>query len=195
MKSPSTNLIAIAAAVGVALMSFALFEPQRAIVSCILGWVMIAIAAYDAENFIIPDVLSLPMIPAGLIIVWLWDDIDAGRTLVLEHFLAAIAGGILLYAVRYGYYVWRGREGLGLGDVKLAAVAGAWTGLQGMSNALLLACVTAIFCVALVRVRGKSSVTATSAVPFGVFFGPAIWVIWCVNALAARMELTQLAAW
>ncbi|MBY0558244.1 A24 family peptidase [Hyphomicrobium sp.] len=176
-------------------MSFALFEPQRAIVSCILGWVMIAIAAYDAENFIIPDVLSLPMIPAGLIVVWLLDDIEASPTLVLEHFIAAIAGGALLYAVRYAYYVWRKREGLGLGDVKLAAVAGAWTGLQGMSNALLLACVTAIFFVALVHVRGKTSVTSTSALPFGVFFGPAIWVIWCVNALAARTELAQLTVW
>jgi leader peptidase (prepilin peptidase)/N-methyltransferase len=189
-KMTSRRTFAIAMAGAIAAVSLYLFEPQRAAVSCLLGWALLAIAVYDAENFIIPDVLSLPLIPAGLIAVWLLDDVDPERTLVLEHVVAAVAGGGLLYAVRQGYYLWREREGLGLGDVKLGAVAGAWTGPQGMSNVLLLACVLAISYVAVLRFYKKSSVTGMTAVPFGVFLGPSIWVIWCAKFLLAGTELS-----
>jgi leader peptidase (prepilin peptidase) / N-methyltransferase len=182
MTSRGTFTIMIAAAGAIAAVSFYVFEPYRAAVSCLLGWVVLAIAIYDAENLIIPDVLSLPLIPAALLAVWLLDDVQFEGTLVLEHFVAAIAGAGLLYAVRQAYYLWRDREGLGLGDVKLGAAAGAWTGLQGMSNVLLLACVLAISYVAMLRLCKKSSITSVTAVPFGVFLGPSIWVIWCLNS-------------
>ncbi len=184
MASRCTLTIIIAFAGAIAAVSFYLFEPYRAAVSCLLGWTVLAIAGYDAENFIIPDILSLPLIPAGLIAVWLLNGVEPERAPVLEHIAAAIVSGGLLYVVRQVYYFWRGREGLGLGDVKLGAAAGAWTGLEGISNVLLLACVLAISCVALLALYKKSSVTATTAVPFGIFLGPSIWVIWCINSLA-----------
>jgi leader peptidase (prepilin peptidase)/N-methyltransferase len=190
MTSRGTFAIIVASVGAIAAVSFHLFDPQRAVVSCLLGWTVLAIAVYDGENLIIPDVLSLPLIPAGLIAVWLLDDIDRERALVLEHVAAAVAGAVLLYAVRQAYYLLREREGLGLGDVKLGAVAGAWTGLQGMSNVLLLACVLAISYVALLRFYKKSSISGMTAVPFGVFLGPSIWIIWCVNSLAAGSELS-----
>ncbi|MFA5958588.1 A24 family peptidase [Hyphomicrobium sp.] len=194
MTSRRALTIFLILASAIAAVSLYVFEPYRAAVSCLLGWTALAIAVYDAENLIIPDVLSLPLIPFGLIAVWLLDGADAEQASVLEHIAAAIAGCGLLYAVRQGYYLWRDREGLGLGDVKLGAAAGAWTGLQGLSNVLLLACVLAISYVVLLRFYKKSSITAMTAVPFGIFLAPSIWVIWCIDFLAVGTKFNLLAA-
>ena len=56
-----------ALAVVIAAVSFLVLAPLPALVSCFLGWTMLAIAVIDARHFIVPDVLSLPAIPAGLI--------------------------------------------------------------------------------------------------------------------------------
>jgi leader peptidase (prepilin peptidase)/N-methyltransferase len=170
----------------VAAASLLLFEPATALVSCMLGWTMLAIAVSDAERFIVPDVLSLPAIPAGLIATRFLAEPEAAGGLLLEHCIAAVAGGAALYAVKRLYLAWRQREGLGLGDVKLAAVAGAWTGLQGLTYVLLLACLVAIAYVVLSNLRNLRAIEATAAVPFGVFLGPSIWLVWCVNTLAMQ---------
>jgi leader peptidase (prepilin peptidase)/N-methyltransferase len=182
----------IVGATAIAAVSLFLFEPERAVVSCLLGWAMLAIAVIDAENFIIPDVLSLPSIPAGLIATRLLDDPNSEYGLLLEHCAAAVVGFIVLYAVKQAYLLWRKREGLGLGDVKLMAAAGAWTGLEGMSHVLLLACVLAISYVAVLNLRNLRAINGTTALPFGVFLGPSIWVIWCVNSLAAGAAVGRL---
>jgi leader peptidase (prepilin peptidase)/N-methyltransferase len=189
LRAPAV-LASIAGAI--AAISLMLFEPRLAAVSCLLGWTMLAIAASDAERFIVPDVLSLPSIPAGLVVTHFVMDANAASALVLEHCIAAAVGVAALYAVKQLYLFWRGREGLGLGDVKLAAVAGAWTGLQGLSRALLLACVLAIAYVVLGNLRNLRSVEGNTAVPLGVFLGPSIWLVWCVGMLALQTELAAI---
>lgn len=176
----------------IAAASLLLLEPAWAMVSCLLGWTMLAIAVSDAERFIVPDVLSLPSIPVGLIATRFMAPQDAAGTLVIEHCLAAVVGAGALYAVMRLYFVWRNRDGLGLGDVKLAAVAGAWTGLQGLSYVLLLACVLAIVYVALANLRSLRSIEATTAVPFGAFLAPSIWLVWCSSALALGADLASM---
>jgi leader peptidase (prepilin peptidase)/N-methyltransferase len=174
---------------GVLAISLLLFEPKYASVSCLLGWTMLAIAASDAERFVVPDVLSLPAIPAGLIATRFLADAGSANAELLEHSLAAIVGATALLAVKQLYLLWRSREGLGLGDVKLAAVAGAWTGLQGLSYVLLAACLLAFAYVLIVNRRNLNAIEATSAVPFGVFLGPSIWLVWCISALTSEMAV------
>ena len=48
----------------------------------------------------------------------------AGRALAFR----AIGVAVPLLLLMIGYRRWRGRDGLGLGDIKLAGVAGAWLG-------------------------------------------------------------------
>jgi leader peptidase (prepilin peptidase)/N-methyltransferase len=144
---------------------------------------MLAIAYSDARRFIIPDVLSLPAIPAGLLAAPLLDPDRAFSLLILEHIIAAAMGGGVLYAIRHVYAMSRGREGLGLGDVKLAAAAGAWTGIAGLSHVLLLACVMALGSVLLMHALRLKALRGATAVPFGVFLAPAIWLVWCLAAL------------
>lgn len=146
---------------------------------------MLAIAVSDAQRFIVPDILSLPCIPAGLIATRVLAEPPVRDALVLDHAGAAVLGATALYGLKQLYLILRKREGLGLGDVKLAAVAGSWTGFQGLSNVLLLACILAIAYVVLSNLRNLRAVEGTFAVPFGVFLGPSIWLVWCAGTLSS----------
>lgn len=137
---------------------------------------MLAIAAIDAERFIIPDWLSLPTIPAGLAYAWANDAAPPAR--LLEHLIAMTLGGLALYLIREAYFRYRAREGLGLGDVKLALAAGAWTGLAGLGHVLLLASILAICCVLALNARNLAALKAATPIAFGVFLAPAIWIVW-----------------
>lgn len=179
------NLVLVAApAVLIAASSFAVFAPPIAVVSCLLGWSMLAIAVNDARDFIIPDTLSLPAIPVGLLVSRvIGSGASPGSDALLAHVAAAALGAGALYGVREAYRWWRGREGLGLGDVKLAAAAGAWTGIQGLGHVLLLACALAFAFVLLVNARDMRTVRGSTAIPLGVFLAPSIWIVWCANSL------------
>jgi leader peptidase (prepilin peptidase)/N-methyltransferase len=102
--------------------------------------------------------------------------------LMLTHVGAAVAGAASLCAIRQLYFYWRGREGLGLGDVKLAAAAGAWTGLSGLGHVLLLSCVLAISYVFICHARNLRDINGSAAVPFGLFLAPSIWLVWLAAA-------------
>jgi leader peptidase (prepilin peptidase)/N-methyltransferase len=125
----------------------------------------------------IPDPLSLPLIPAGLLVtLLLWPD-D-----ILDRLLAAMAGAAALLAVRWAYRRWRGIEGLGLGDVKLLALAGAWTGLERLAPIVLIACLAALV-VLLFNGRG-GQLQRHTRVPLGAFLAPATLVAWLHLAAA-----------
>ena len=189
-RRPASWIVGLAGAI--AATSFLIFAWPVALVSCLLGWAMLAIAVVDAQRFIVPDILSLPAILVGLVVTWLLDDGYAGHSLLLEHLGAAALGGAVLYAVKELYFRWREREGLGLGDVKLAAVAGAWTGLAGLGHVLLLASLLAIGYVLILNARNLRSLSATTAIAFGVFLAPAIWFVWCANTLGLDLSLAGL---
>ena len=88
---------------------------------------------------------------------------------------------LLFYGLRAGYRRLRGRDGIGLGDVKLAGVAGAWLSLVAIPIAVEIAALAAIavFCVRHYA-AGKPLDTALKF-PFGLFFAPAIWIGWLLD--------------
>jgi leader peptidase (prepilin peptidase)/N-methyltransferase len=183
----ATMIAVVIAAFTVAAMSFAVLQPLPAAVSCALGWAMLAIVVSDARRFIVPDVLSLPAIPIGLLAAPLIGDEQTSSMTVLAHLGAAAAGGTIFYAIRQIYFALRRHHGLGLGDVKLAAAAGAWTGFEGLSVVLLLACVAATTWTLASQAVLRQRVEATMAVPFGAFLAPATWLTWWLAA--ARFDL------
>lgn len=186
MSSYVTPWSALLAA-AIAAVSFTLLDTATALISVLLGGTMLAIAVSDFRRFIVPDVLSLPAIPAGLIAnAWLFAAEGEHATTILHGVVAAAAGFASLYALRWLYARLRQREGLGLGDVKLAAVAGSWNGLDGLGPTLLVACVLAIaFVLASQWSEGNGSkrMTATTAIPFGTFLAPSIWIVWIAGRL------------
>ena len=50
---------------------------------------------------------------------------------LIDGLLGAAFGSLLLWGIAALYKVWRGREGMGMGDVKMMAMVGAFLGLRG----------------------------------------------------------------
>jgi leader peptidase (prepilin peptidase)/N-methyltransferase len=100
---------------------------------------LVAIALIDADTFLIPDVLSLPLPVLGVGAAVLIGEVRGVDW--LEAAAGAGVGGLGLLAVQWGYTLATGREGLGTGDVKLLAGLGAWCGLASLPSLLLLSAV------------------------------------------------------
>jgi leader peptidase (prepilin peptidase) / N-methyltransferase len=175
-------LIVFPAALGIAAFSFATFSLELAVVSCLLGWTMLAIAVIDANRLIIPDILSLPAIPAGLLASGRLLEPSTSDLVRIDHAIGMLAGGLGLWLVRALYFRIRQREGLGLGDVKLAAAGGAWIGWQSLSDAILLAAAMALSLIIVLAVMRGKELSAAAKVPFGCFLAPSIWLVWALAA-------------
>src|SRR5581483_9261666 len=100
----------------------------------------------------------------------------------LDHVLGTVAGGASLWLVRAGYYALRGREGLGLGDVKLAAAAGAWVGWQMLSLVLLMAATAALGLVLIAGLLRRAPLPRERQDPVRRLPAPSIWVVWVLDA-------------
>jgi leader peptidase (prepilin peptidase)/N-methyltransferase len=86
-----------------------------------------------------------------------------------------VCGGVF-YLLREFFFRLRGSEGLGLGDVKLAATGGVWVGWEAFPLVVTLAALVAIvWIVAAALARGWSR---ERKIPFAAFLGPAIWICW-----------------
>jgi leader peptidase (prepilin peptidase)/N-methyltransferase len=141
-------------------------------VSCILGWWLLALGWIDARSFRLPDALTLPLIAAGLSeAAWLEPDALTGRA------VAAAVAFVALWLVARTYRAVRGREGLGLGDVKLMAAAGAWVGIALLPIVLFAGAVLGLAYAAVLWLRG-ARLGATTKLPFGPFLAGAIWAVW-----------------
>ena len=104
---------------------------------------LLTLAATDIEFRQLPDELTLGGWLAGLALAaWVHPGAFGAAQPGLASALTASFGGAgLLAAVGLGYQRWRGREGLGWGDVKMTGLLGAFLGVQALLTALLLASV------------------------------------------------------
>lgn len=161
-----------------------LLFPLAAVASSVLGLTMLAIARSDAQRYIIPDILSLPAIPLGLLAAALLAPTGAANSAILNHVLAAVVAAGAYAGLRGIFGAWKKRECMGLGDVKLAAAAGAWCGLGGFVNATLLACLASLAVLLIAAAFGTPG-SKESKIPFGLFLAPAIWIIWVLQQMQA----------
>lgn len=165
------------AALGVALWSATLTAGAAAWASDILGWTVLALAVIDARHFLLPDFLTLPLVPLGLGANAL---IDPGN--LESAVIGAAAGFLAIVVVRQLYWWWRGREGIGLGDAKLLAAAGAWVGWPGLPSVVLIAALAAL-AATLIRHIPRGSIPLTERVPFGSSLCIGTWIVWLYGPL------------
>jgi leader peptidase (prepilin peptidase) / N-methyltransferase len=144
---------------------------------CILGWWLLALGWIDARRWLLPDALTLPLIIAGLAAALAFD--PDGLT---DRALGAAIGYLALRVVAYLYRKLRGRDGLGEGDAKLLAAAGAWVGASALPQVVLIAALTGLFAAAAMRLAGFR-LQASSPLPFGPFLAVATWLVWLLPAL------------
>ncbi len=125
--------------------------------SALLGWALLALLLLDVTHYWLPDRLTWPLLGLGLLL---------GPAPFAERVLAAaIAGGALL-ALSLAYRALRGRDGLGLGDVKLATALGAWLSPPLLAPLLLLAAALGLLMALGLRLR-RGELAADMRLPFG----------------------------
>lgn len=83
---------------------------------------MIVLFVVDLRHHVLPNVITLPGIVGGLLCSIF---LEPGW---IDALLGTLGGGGALLAIALGYFLVRGREGLGLGDVKMLAMIGAFLG-------------------------------------------------------------------
>ncbi|MFP4003462.1 MAG: prepilin peptidase [Alphaproteobacteria bacterium] len=168
-------------AVGVAVWTVTVVPPHLMLPTAMLGWTLLTLAVIDAEHFIIPDSLTLVVLAAGLLTAGFLIE----RQLV-SALLGVVLGGSVLWAVAALYHRFRGREGLGFGDVKLMGAGGAWVGWQGLSTVLLWSVLFAFLSVLFMTLRGHE-VRRDTALPFGPFLAAGIWLTWVYGPIGLML--------
>lgn len=128
----------------------------------VLAAVAVAIVVIDLRHYRIPDRLSLPLIPLGLIHAALTGPI-------LPRLVAMAVVWVLLTLLQGVFLRLRGKTGLGGGDVKLMTAAAAWLPVDLLPCYLLAASVTALI-EALIRRANRDHRLA-----FGVHLAP--WLV------------------
>ena len=133
--------------------------------------VLVLLLATDLDQRIMPDILTLPMIPIALLFA-----VSGQNPLVGDQIVPAIAAALLIPAVLYLPSLLFGPGAFGLGDVKLLVtvglVSGGYRALAGVFAGILVAGLVIV--VLLVTRR----VTLKSYIPFGPFLIlGALWAI------------------
>lgn len=143
--------------------------------------VMLTLAVADLETRILPDEFTLGGLVPGFAFAWLapresplgWLLLTQGNPRVaslVEAALTALFASGGLWLAGWVYHRLRGRQGLGLGDVKMAAVMGAFLGLQDTLLAFLIGCASGAILGLLYIVVCKKD-ASTYELPFGTFLG------------------------
>lgn len=122
---------------------------------------LIVLFAIDFRHRILPNVITIPGIAAGFAASWF---LPPGW---ISSLLGVVVGGGILLAIAEVYYRVRGQEGLGMGDVKMLAMIGAFLGWPLMVLTLVLASFAGSIVGVTLIVSGRGGLQA--ALPFGTF--------------------------
>jgi len=140
---------------------------------------MVALFAIDLEHQILPNVITLPGIVVGLAFSLA---LPPGLTSAV---IGAVAGGGLPYLIAWAYFLWRGVDGLGFGDIKMLAMIGAFLGWPAMLLTLALASITGALVGGALILLGRGD--GQLKLPFGTFLA--------VSALVASLWGDGIILW
>jgi leader peptidase (prepilin peptidase) / N-methyltransferase len=143
---------------------------------------MLAIAVIDWRLFIIPDELSALALASGLAAVG-FERPNEMLALALDASVRGATMAALFFAFRFAYQRLRRREGMGLGDVKLAAVAGVWLDWPSLPIVVEIAALAALAFILSRHIQAGRALDPLMKLPFGAFFAPAIWICWLLARL------------
>jgi leader peptidase (prepilin peptidase) / N-methyltransferase len=160
------------AAVVVALFAIIADGGEGTWIDCVFGWWLLTLGWIDLRRWLLPDALTLPLIIIGLALAAVF-----AREQLIDRAFGAVLGYLGLRAIALVYRALRRREGLGQGDAKLLAAAGAWVGASALPQIIFGAALAALITVVALRLAGVR-LEAHSALPFGPFLALATWLIW-----------------
>lgn len=146
------------------------------LIGCLLAVILVWVSLIDLERMVLPDLLTLPLVLMGL--AWTW--LTAPQALA-EHLIGAALGYGALAGLAFAYRRLAGRDGLGLGDAKLLAAAGAWLGWSALPLVLLIASGSGLLQVLWQSRAGaprQASIPLGHAIPFGPHLAAGFWGVW-----------------
>ena len=127
----------------------------------LLGCALIVLFAIDLEHHLLPDAITLPGVVVGFAFSFFT---EPGPVASL---VGILAGAGMLYAIAEVYYRIRHEEGLGMGDVKMLAMIGAFVGWKLTLVTLMMASFAGSMIGVLLILMGRGNMKY--ALPFGTF--------------------------
>jgi leader peptidase (prepilin peptidase)/N-methyltransferase len=150
------------------------------------GWLLaswlVPLVLIDLDSLWLPEPLCRWGVVLGLAVTALLgfqQGVGTGRSLLLEHLIAAALGLLGFEAVSALAERALGKPALGLGDAKLAALMGAWLGPLGLGLAVALAVLLGAVIGSIGRLSGRLG--PSQPFPFGPFLAAGALAVWLVG--------------
>jgi leader peptidase (prepilin peptidase) / N-methyltransferase len=171
-------------------------------------WLLVALAALDAEQLWLPDWLTLPGISLGIVFTLVRAYFDSRSPIndmlepahiavvhaALTMALSILVAAGLILVIRGIYWLIRRREGIGLGDAKLMAMLAAWLGFSrailAFGLGVVLGAVAALVFLALPSTRQSEAHWSAAKLPLGTFLciGGIVASLWGNALIAAYLH-------
>jgi leader peptidase (prepilin peptidase)/N-methyltransferase len=150
-----------------------------AVVRVLFACALIVLFVTDLQHKILPNIITVPGIVVGFVCSLF---LPPGW---LDSLIGIVVGGGSLFAIAETYYRVRGQEGLGMGDVKLLGMIGAFLGWKLVLLTLVFASVAGSLAGGILIVSGRGNMKY--ALPFGTFLA--------IGALVAAIWGTPIVDW
>lgn len=147
-----------------------------------LSAMLVALAWIDFETTLLPDVLTQPLVWAGLLV-----NLFGTFTTLPMAVIGAVAGYVFLWLIFHLFRLLTGREGMGYGDFKLLAALGAWFGAESLPMLLLAASLVGVAIGGALTLSGRAS--RGQPLPFGPYLALAGIVMLLLGGDAGLWQL------
>ena len=154
----------------------------QTLVLCPVAWALLALTMIDFDTQLLPDVITLPLLWAGLMV-----NSFAVIVPLSDALWGAVGGYLTLWTVYHVFKALTGKEGMGYGDFKLLAALGAWLGwLMLLPMIILSSLVGLVLAVGFIAKQGRSE-----PMPFG----PSIAIAGLIAMLWGQPLLSACQLW
>lgn len=170
-----------------AVVAWTLGEPELVFAALLFTWCLIALAMIDADQYLLPDQITLPLLWCGLLL-----NCFATFAPLADAVFGATAGYLSLWLVYWIFKVFTGKKGMGHGDFKLLAASGAWMGWQVLPLIILLSSLIGALA-ALVMLLAKKR-ERDAAIPFGPYLALSGWIglLWGQQLIQAYFQFVGI---
>lgn len=175
-----------------ALALFRVYGPTPAFgIATAFGMALLVLFFTDLDHQLLPDLVTLPGFALGVAVAW-FNPFLAGEgwARIWSSLAGAAIGSGVLWGIGAIYTKLRGVEAMGLGDVKMMAMIGAYTGPKGVLFTIFFASLLgAAVGLSMIPLRGK---TLRDTLPFGCFLAPAAFAALVVGRRAIDWYLSTI---
>ncbi len=171
-RAPINHIQLIAELAGAAVgLTAALAVPAKELGPALwLGWLLCLLAIFDIRNGTLPLLLTLTLLGTGLL-----NAVLQARDYPLDAAIGAAVGFLALALLAVGYRFLRGKEGMGGGDILLAAGLGAWIGPYALPYTLLGAALLGITFIVIDDGMSGQQPRSDESIPFGPWLAISGW--------------------